>query len=135
MKGFRDFLLRGNLIELAVAFIMGGVFATVVTTFTAMIMDLIGKIVRVKTSFSDWIPYQIHIGAFITAVIGLVLTGAVVYFFIVTPYNRMAALRKKDEPAAAASTEDLLADIRDLLQAQAAGGNRSDTSGGGTTQA
>ena len=44
MKGFKDFILRGNLIELAVAFIMGGAFATVVESFTKIIMDILGKL-------------------------------------------------------------------------------------------
>lgn len=44
MKGFKDFLMRGNLIELAVAFILGGAFSTVVKSFTTIIMDLIGKL-------------------------------------------------------------------------------------------
>ncbi|MGI8457722.1 MAG: large conductance mechanosensitive channel protein MscL [Propionibacteriaceae bacterium] len=133
MNGFKEFLLRGNLVELAVAFIMGGVFAAVVGSFTQMFMDVLGKIGSVDT-FSSFQPAGIQVGAFITALITFLITGFVVYFFVVTPYNKASSLRKNDEPAAAASTEDLLADIRDLLQAQAQGTNRPDTSGGGTTQ-
>lgn len=44
MKGFKDFLMRGNLVELAVAFIIGGAFAKVVEAFTAIILDIVGKV-------------------------------------------------------------------------------------------
>ncbi len=50
--------------------------------------------------------------------LAFLLTGFVVYFFVITPYNKFSELRKKDEPGTAASTEDLLAEIRDLLKAQ-----------------
>lgn len=53
MKGFKDFLMRGNLIELAVAFILGGAFSTVVKSFTTIIMDLIGKLGGTP-NFSGW---------------------------------------------------------------------------------
>jgi large conductance mechanosensitive channel len=58
----------------------------------------------------------VNIGEFITALITFVLTAAVVYFLIVVPYNRLSGLRKADEPEVAASTEDLLTEIRDLLR-------------------
>ncbi len=117
MKGFRDFLLRGNLIELAVAVIMGTVFAAVVKSFTDMIMDIIGKFGGVP-DFSSTSIYGIGVGAFLSALLTLVLTGAVVYFFIVIPYNKFSEITKKDDPDVAASSEDLLAEIRDLLKAQ-----------------
>jgi large conductance mechanosensitive channel len=115
VKGFKEFLLRGNLIELAVAFIMGAAFAAVVTAFTKLVLNLIGLIVNVK-GFSDITVAGVNIGGFITAVVTFVLTAAVVYFLIVVPYNRVSALRKSEEPEVAASTEDLLAEIRDLLR-------------------
>ena len=137
MKGFKEFLLRGNLVELAVAFIMGGVFATVVKTFTDIFTVILGKIITVNdmTAFK---PFAIPIGAFITALITFLLTALVVYFFVVLPYNKASSLRKKDEPEAA-SSEDLLADIRDLLRAQADNrpgtGGTTTTDGGGSTSA
>ena len=115
MKGFRDFLLRGNLIELAVAFIMGVVFAAVVEAFTKIILDILGKIISID-GFSEAQLAGIGVGNFITAVITFVLTAFVLYFAVVVPYNRLSAIRKKDEPAKAASSEDLLAEIRDLLR-------------------
>lgn len=118
MRGFKDFLLRGNLIELAVAFIMGTVFASVVTAFTKIVLDILGLIVQIK-GLSDLTAAGINIGNFITALITFVLTAAVLYFAVVIPYNRLSAIRKADEPAKAASSEDLLAEIRDLLREQA----------------
>ena len=115
MKGFRDFLLRGNLIELAVAFIMGVVFAAVVEAFTKIILDVLGLIIRVE-GFSDADIVGINIGNFLTALMTFLLTALVLYFAVVVPYNRLSALRKKDEPEKAASSEDLLAEIRDLLR-------------------
>ena len=115
MKGFRDFLLRGNLIELAVAFIMGLVFAAVVQAFTAILLDILGLIVQVE-GLSGVEVYGINIGSFLTALITFVLTALVLYFAVVVPYNKLSEIRKKDEPEKAASTDDLLAEIRDLLR-------------------
>jgi large conductance mechanosensitive channel len=115
MKGFRDFLLRGNLIELAVAFIMGVVFAAVVEAFTKILLDILGLVVQVE-GLSDINVYGINIGNFLTAVITFVFTALVLYFAVVVPYNRLSDIRKKEEPGKAASSEDLLAEIRDLLR-------------------
>ena len=124
MKGFRDFLMRGNLVELAVAVIIGTAFATVVKSFTDMITDLIGKIAKTP-DFSQNSIAGIHVGAFVTAVLSFVLTAAVVYFLVVTPYNRITERlkREQEQPAAApaVTTEDLLTEIRDLLRSQAVG--------------
>ncbi len=115
MKGFRDFLLRGNLIELAVAFIMGLVFASVVEAFTKIMLDILGLVVRIE-GLSDIDVYGINIGNFLTALITFFFTALVLYFAVVVPYNRLSDIRKKDEPEKAASTDDLLAEIRDLLR-------------------
>lgn len=121
LTGFKEFLLRGNLVELAVAVIMGTTFGAVVTAFTAMLMDIIGKFGGVP-DFSSTSVAGISIGAFLTALLTFILTAAVVYFAVVTPYNKFSDLRKKDEPEAAASAEDLLGEIRDLLREQAGKG-------------
>lgn len=115
MKGFRDFLLRGNLIELAVAFIIGLVFAAVVEAFTKILLDVLGLIVQVK-SLSDTDVYGINIGNFMTALITFFFTALVLYFAVVVPYNKLGGIRKQGEPEKAASTDDLLAEIRDLLR-------------------
>jgi large conductance mechanosensitive channel len=117
MKGFKDFLLRGNLIELAVAFIMGTVFAAVVQAFTKIVLDVLGLIVQVE-GLSETTVVGINIGNFLTALVTFLLTALVLYFVVVVPYNRLSAIRKQDEPEKAASAEDLLAEIRDLLRAR-----------------
>ena len=123
MKGFKDFLMQGNLIELAVAFIMGGAFAAVVTAFTAMIMDLIGKFGGVP-DFSKVSVGGISIGAFLTALLSFILIAAVVYFFVVMPYNKFKE-RTQGTPEEVPTSEDLLTDIRDLLRAQQGGGTNN----------
>jgi large conductance mechanosensitive channel len=117
MRGFREFLLRGNLVELAVAVIMGTVFAAVVTAFTDMIMDVIGLVGGVQDFSSESIA-GISVGAFLSALLTFLLTAVVVYFLVVIPYNKFADITKKGDPEVAASTEDLLAEIRDLLREQ-----------------
>ena len=87
MTGFKNFILRGNLVELAVAFIMATAFAAVVTAFTAIVLDLIGK-VGGTPNFSAYTPNGVHVGAFLTAVITFLVIAAVVYFFIVVPYTK-----------------------------------------------
>jgi large conductance mechanosensitive channel len=122
MQGFKDFLARGNLVELAVAFIMGTVFARVVEAFTKIVLDVLGLVVRVE-GLSDIAVRGVNVGNFITALITFVLTAAVLYFLIVLPYNRLNDLRARDEasqdaPAKAPTSEELLVEIRDLLRAR-----------------
>jgi large conductance mechanosensitive channel len=120
MTGFKNFLLRGNLVELAVAFIMGTAFATVVTATVAVIMGLIGK-VGGHPDFSSWKPGGLLLGAWLTALISFLVIAVVVYFFIVVPYTKAKAryFPASDEPG---TPEDvaLLTEIRDLLGQRAA---------------
>jgi large conductance mechanosensitive channel len=117
LKGFREFLLRGNLVELAVAVIIGTVFAAVVKAFTDMLMDVVGLFGGVP-DFSGTQVGGINIGAFLSALFTFILTALVIYFLVVVPYNKFTEITKKGEPEVAASTEDLLAEIRDLLREQ-----------------
>lgn len=126
LKGFKDFLLRGNVVDLAVAFVLGVAFAALVTSFTdSFIKPLIGLIggggetggtLEVNGQLFTW-------GAFITAVINFVLIAAVVYFVIVVPMKMVQERRKRGEEAGPAEPTDveLLQEIRDLLAQQ---GNR-----------
>ena len=113
MSGFKNFILRGNLIELAVAFIMATAFATVVSAMVNVIMDLIGK-AGGTPDFSAWEPGGISVGEFLTALIAFLILSAIVYFFIVKPYT---AAKERFFPAEAAgpSEAELLTEIRDLL--------------------
>lgn len=120
MKGFKDFLMQGNLIDLAVAVVIGGAFGEVVKTFTAMFMDLLGKL-GATPNFSDFAPGGVHVGAFITALISFVIVGAVIYFVVIKPIEVIKARQAKTEAEAppAPSVEDLLVEIRDLLAKKA----------------
>jgi large conductance mechanosensitive channel len=117
---FREFIKRGNLVELAVAFIMGLAFASVVLAFTNIVLGAIAYLFGTSTAFDQMGVRKdgalvIPIGAFITALINFVII-AIVLFLVVKAYNRMS---RRDE--AVSPTEiDLLTQIRDEL----ARGNR-----------
>jgi len=120
MTGFKNFILKGNLIELAVAFIMGVAFATVVTATVALIMDILGALGG-QPDFSNYSPGGVSVGAWITAVISFLILAAVVYFFIVVPYTKAKEkFFPADEPGTPADVE-LLTQIRDLLAGREGG--------------
>ena len=96
---------------------MGTVFAAVVEAFTKMVLDVLGLIVQVQ-GLSDTTVVGINVGNFLTALLTFVLTAVVLYFAVIVPYNRLSAIGTNDEPEKAASAEDLLAEIRDLLRAR-----------------
>jgi len=116
MDGFKKFLLQGDLIKLAVAFIMGGAFATVVTATVDIIMDLLGKIGG-PPDFSNYEPGGISLGAWLTAVIAFLIMASVVYFLIVKPYTH-AKERFFPDPDPGETEIDILKQIRDSLSAR-----------------
>ena len=101
IKEFKDFLFRGNIVELAVAFVMGVAFATVVSSLVNnLVMPIVAAIVG-KPDFRD-LTFTIHhsvfrYGAFITDLIQFVAIAAAVFFFIVKPVQMMLA-RRRGEP-------------------------------------
>jgi large conductance mechanosensitive channel len=124
MSGFRNFILRGNLVELAVAFIMATAFAAVVNALVAVILGLIGK-AGGHPDFSSYTPGGLLVGVFITALISFLVIGAVVYYLVVTPYTKAKERYFPDEPEGTPADIALLQEIRDLLAAQ--GGTASAT--------
>jgi large conductance mechanosensitive channel len=117
MTGFKNFILRGNIVELAVAFIMAAAFAAVVTSTVALLMDLIGK-VGGTPDFSNYNYRGVGIGDWLTAVVAFIIMAAVVYFAIVMPYTKA---KERFFPSPEPGTPDdvqLLTEIRDLLAAQ-----------------
>jgi large conductance mechanosensitive channel len=113
MSGFKNFVLRGNLIDVAVAFIMASAFAAVVTSFTEWLTGLLPD-----TKSGVFGTRAGTFGAFLNAVIAFLLLAAVVYFFVVVPYVKA---RERFFPSPAAGTPEditLLTEIRDLLAAQ-----------------
>lgn len=126
IKGFKDFLLRGNVVDLAVAFVMGAAFAGVIMTFTESIIQPIINSIGGRESLglgffirdNDQKTF-VDIGAVITALITFAITAAAVYFVVVVPVTRLMERRNRgEEPVVEAPTEDivLLREIRDSLQ-------------------
>ena len=104
LSGFKQFILRGNVIDMAVGVVIGAAFATVVSAFTKdLLTPIIGALVQ-QHDFSS-IKFTVNgsvflIGDFINAAISFVLIAAAVYFFVVTPVNMLVArMRKSPAPA------------------------------------
>ncbi|HEX9371197.1 MAG TPA: large conductance mechanosensitive channel protein MscL [Roseiflexaceae bacterium] len=121
LKGFRDFLLRGNVVDLAVAVIIGAAFGAVVDSLVKdVITPLIGAVIG-QPDFSAIALGPIKIGSFINAVVSFLIVATAIYFLVVAPMNAAMERFKKqpDEPPPAPSKEEvLLAEIRDILKAQ-----------------
>ncbi|MGH3499258.1 MAG: large conductance mechanosensitive channel protein MscL [Nocardioidaceae bacterium] len=120
LKGFKDFVMRGNLVELAVAFVIAAAFGVVITATVDLLLGIIGKIGG-QPDFSGWRPGGLSVGAWITAVIAFIILAAVVYFVVVVPYNHFQQrMARGQEPPPDAPAEDtlLLTEIRDLLARQ-----------------
>jgi len=118
MEGFKKFILRGNVVELAVAVIIGAAFKAIVDALVAgVITPLLAEIIG-KPSFDHLTVGPILVGTVITATVNFLMVAAVIYFFLVNPMNKLQERRKKEEPAAPAGPTDieLLIEIRDLLK-------------------
>ncbi|HLT84114.1 MAG TPA: large conductance mechanosensitive channel protein MscL [Phototrophicaceae bacterium] len=128
LKGFREFIMRGNVIDLAVAVVIGAAFAaivdTVVSSILTPVLNAAGGAESEGLGFSilpDRPDTFIDLSAIINAVIVFLITAAVVYFIFVLPMNKFQERRKRgQEPEPEAPDENviLLQEIRDLLKAQ-----------------
>ena len=122
LREFRDFLFRGNIVELAVAFVMGLAFAAVVNSLVNdLVMPIIAMIIG-KPDFSD-LTFTLNdavfrYGSFITAAITFVSTAAAIFFFVVKPTNALMARMTRPEEAAVDDVErrhqELLAALEGL---------------------
>jgi large conductance mechanosensitive channel len=116
LKGFRDFILRGNVLDLAVAVVIGGAFGSVVTSLVKdLITPLIAAIVK-KPDFSylvlDVNGAHITYGNFLNSLISFLLIATAVYFFVVLPVNAtLARLKLNAEPPATKPCPQCLSDI------------------------
>jgi len=114
LKGFRDFILRGNVLDLAVGVIIGGAFGTVVTSLVKDIFNpFIGNLVG-KPDFSAIQYNHVMIGNFLNAVIAFLLVAVAVYFFIVVPANALMARFHKPVPDAPPATKPCPQCISDI---------------------
>ncbi len=137
-KGFRDFLIRGNVVDLAVAVIIGAAFGEVVGAFTKAVLDplmmMIGHFdpskgeemgllnIPLRHDETGKVLVSMNFNLIVSAVVNFVLKAAVIYFLIVTPVRKLMERMKKEEaakPAPEPSTQEkLLTEIRDLLKAR-----------------
>ncbi len=126
LQGFKDFLFRGNVIELAVAFVIGTAFAAVVKTIVdGFVNPLVGLVTLSPNLDKAWIlklgEADFLFGAIVAALITFTMTAAVIYFVVVVPMKKINERRAAgEEPAPTEVSEDvaLLTEIRDLLRAQ-----------------
>jgi large conductance mechanosensitive channel len=124
LQGFKDFVLRGNVIDLSVGIVVGAAFTALVNSFTTSFIEPLIKVFGggggTATSGSFPILGERFLWAsFLNAMVTFVLTAAVLYFLVVTPMNRLAARRKagvEPEPEAPSEEVRLLTEIRDSLR-------------------
>ena len=124
-KGFKDFLLRGNVIDLAVAVVIGAAFGGVITVFST---DFIGGLIGALGGSPDFgsagfivNDSKVIVGSTVNALVNFVIVALIIYFVVVVPVSKLMERRKAGiEPEAAATSEDiaLLQEIRDLLREQ-----------------
>jgi large conductance mechanosensitive channel len=140
LKGFKDFIMRGNVVDLAVGLVIGAAFTAVVTGFTKAFLEPLIRLISGGLGIGKG---QVTVGApadnvvfdyamFINALITFVLTAAVLYFLVVFPLNKLAERRKRGEeaPSTAPSEEVLLlTQIRDALVAGTSNGDTSASAG------
>jgi large conductance mechanosensitive channel len=116
LKGFRDFVSRGNVIDLAVGVIIGAAFGAIVDS---LVKDIITPVIGMLGGQPDFSAVKlgaVAIGNFINALIAFLLKAAGLYLLIVVPFNRLAAKKATADPPS--RSETLLAEIRDELKAQ-----------------
>ena len=127
LNGFKEFVLRGNAIDLAVGVVIGAAFTSIVTAIVdGLISPLIAMIFGKPDISEMWMigpvnEATINMGLILNAILQFLLVAIAVYFVIVLPMNKLASMRKKnEEPEPEAPAEDVLVlqEIRDLLAAQ-----------------
>ncbi|UQV58821.1 large conductance mechanosensitive channel protein MscL [Corynebacterium pseudodiphtheriticum] len=130
LQGFKEFIMRGNVIELSTAVIIGSAFTAIVTSVSDHIINPL--IASFGSADVSGLGFHVNpnneatfldFGAVITAVINFFIVASIVYFLIIMPINKLEKARKRslgigsdDDKDPAATTEELLAEIRDLLR-------------------
>jgi len=130
LKGFKEFLMRGNIVELAVAVVIGTAFTAIVTAFTeSLIQPLINAIGGSDAAqglgfrvLSENGSTFLDFGSVINAAVNFVIIAAVVYFLVVLPFQKLQERRKRGQEEEVAPTDtELLTEIRDLLRERQVG--------------
>jgi large conductance mechanosensitive channel len=128
LTGFKNFIMKGNVVDLAVAVVMGAAFGTVVTALVnSVLMPLISKIFGVQ-NFDQFLAWDdVKFGVLLTAIVNFLLIAAAIYFVVVVPMNHIIERRNRrlgiDPTVEVEAAEDpqiaLLTEIRDSLQSRA----------------
>jgi large conductance mechanosensitive channel len=108
LSGFRDFVMRGNVVELAVAVVIGGAFGAVVTSFTGDILTpLLGVFGLPNFESLTWEigKASVKYGSFLNALVAFVLVAAAIYFLVIRPLTAFEARRQRGEVAPAPTTK------------------------------
>lgn len=119
---FKEFAMRGNVLDMAVGVVVGSAFTAIVTSIVQnLLTPLLGLLIPDST-FAEWAPGGLGIGAVINSIITFLITAFVV-FLLVKGVNKLTHLKKQEEPQEpeepkAPTTEELLTEIRDLLKEQ-----------------
>ncbi|HZY27287.1 MAG TPA: large conductance mechanosensitive channel protein MscL [Jiangellaceae bacterium] len=124
LKGFREFVLRGNVIDLTVAVVIGAAFTLVINAVVQWLITPLIAAIFGKPNLDDVMTFTINgaefsIGAVLTALINFLLVAAAVYFVLIVPMNKLREMRasgEEEEPEAPAEDILLLQEIRDLLR-------------------
>jgi large conductance mechanosensitive channel len=133
LNEFKKFIFKGNVVDLSTGVLIGAAFGTIVTAFTKGIIEPILKVLGGNPNVSlgikigefvnekgEKLPTMIDIGMVINAIIGFVITAAIIFFIIIKPANKLMTIMQKEETAAlpqSPATEIvLLTEIRDLLK-------------------
>ena len=131
IKGFKDFISRGNVVDMAVGVVMGGAVTAVVTSIVENFINPLVAMIVGKPDMSDLLKFTftgatISFRAILTALINFLIIAVAVYFFIVLPMSKLKDMTAKQEAAEEAAAEPsaeevqlaTLQEIRDLLKAQ-----------------
>ena len=124
LKGLREFVLRGNVVDLAVAVVIGAAFTLVINAVVQWLITPLIAAIFGKPNLDDVMTFTINgaefsIGAVLTALINFLLVVAAVYFVLIVPMNKLREMRasgEEEEPEAPAEDILLLQEIRDLLR-------------------
>jgi len=124
LKGFREFVMRGSVVDLAVGIVIGAAFASLVNQFVVSFIEPLIKLVTGGRAVSGTVrltdEVSVDWGAFVSSLITFLLTAFAIYFFVIVPVNRLNELRRrgKEPPPQEVSDEvRLLTEIRDSLAA------------------
>ena len=121
IKEFRDFVLRGNVVDLAVAVVVGAAFGAIITSFVADILTPLLGLIGIP-DFTEWVievgEAEMRIGLFLNALISFLLIAAAIFFLVIKPMQAIMATQAQEEAEeeAGPSEVDLLTEIRDELR-------------------